>query len=164
MSNQTARLGLPFIMPGQAQKEVFHNEALSKIDMALQSAVEGTRGAPPISPQPGQSWIVAAGAAGEWGGRENHLASWTEGGWRYVAPTAGFSVWDLSGDHPLRWTGSNWSAGDLRGVKLILGGKKVVSERQPHVPSPSGGTIIDAEARESIDKLIATLMSHGLID
>jgi hypothetical protein len=32
------------------------------------------------------------------------------------------------------------------------------------VPSPSGGTIIDAEARLAVDALIAALMSHGLID
>jgi len=165
MSERTARLSLPFIIPGQAQKEVFHNEALARIDVALQAAVEGAPTAsPPEAPQPGQCWIVAPGAAGEWTGRENQLASWTESGWRFVIPFTGFAAWDLAASHALRWNGSSWSAGELRGTKLIVGGKEVVSERQPHVPSPSGGSIIDAEARASIDALIATLMSHGLID
>jgi hypothetical protein len=39
----------------------------------------------------------------------------------------------------------------------------VVGARQPPVPSPSGGTIIDAEARVAIAQISAALMSHGLI-
>ena len=37
MSDATARLALPFIAPGQAQKELFHNEALTRIDALLQA-------------------------------------------------------------------------------------------------------------------------------
>lgn len=164
MSDQTARLGLPFILPGQAQKEVFHNEALARIDIALQAAVEGILETPPGAPQPGQCWIVATGAAGPWAGREYQLASWTNAGWRFVAPDVGYSVWDRTADYSLRWTGREWAAGELRGTKLLISGQPVVSERQPHVPSPSGGSIIDVEARAAIDALIATLMSHGLTD
>lgn len=35
----TARLKLPFLVPGQAQKELFHNEALQIIDMLVQPVV-----------------------------------------------------------------------------------------------------------------------------
>lgn len=34
----TARLGLPLLAPGQAQKELFHNEALALVDAATQAA------------------------------------------------------------------------------------------------------------------------------
>jgi hypothetical protein len=47
---------------------------------------------------------------------------------------------------------------------LVVGGLKVVGERQPAVPSPSGGTVIDEEARAAIASLTAALKSHGLID
>jgi hypothetical protein len=57
-----------------------------------------------------------------------------------------------------------WSGGDVVAANLSVGGKKVVGERQPPVPSPSGGTIIDAEARAAIINLTAALKSHGLID
>jgi hypothetical protein len=39
--DQSARCGLPFLAPGQAQKEWFHNEALQRIDMLLCPVVEG---------------------------------------------------------------------------------------------------------------------------
>ena len=72
--------------------------------MALQAAVEGAPTATaPEAPQPGQCWVVAPGAAGDWAGRENQIASWTAGGWRFVEPTAGFTAWDLVSNHALRW-------------------------------------------------------------
>ena len=44
----SARLALPFLVPGQAQKEFFHNEALQLLDIIVQPAVEGAaRNDPP---------------------------------------------------------------------------------------------------------------------
>jgi hypothetical protein len=165
MSDQSPRFGLPFILPGQAQKELFHNEALVLVDALLQAAVEeGPRAAPPSSPAPGQCWIVAAGATGAWSGRENALAAWTVGGWRFVAPPTGMSIWDKSAGFPRRWDGSAWSGGRLVCSGLSIEGKAVVGERLPALATPSGGTIIDVEARVAVAALIATLKSHGLTD
>ena len=95
MSEESPRYRLPFIVPGQAQKELFHNEALVRIDMALQAAVEeGPIAGPPANPQAGQCWLVAAGATGDWTGRDGQLAMWTGSGWRFVAPTAGMTAWN----------------------------------------------------------------------
>ncbi len=71
MSEATPRLALPFIMPGQSQKELFHNEALAALDIAVAPAVEGAAAAAPATPQPGQCWIVAAAAAGDFEGRDH---------------------------------------------------------------------------------------------
>ncbi len=38
--NASQRLALPFILPGQAQKELFHNEALQTLDLVVAAAVE----------------------------------------------------------------------------------------------------------------------------
>jgi uncharacterized protein DUF2793 len=165
MTDTTPRFGLPFILPGQAQKELFHNEALVRIDAALNPAVEeGPRSEPPAEPEPGQCWIAAAGASGEWEGRDGMLALWTEGGWRFVAPAPGTSAWNKAASVPLLWDGTQWHEGDLSCARLIVGGVQVVGPRQAGVPSPSGGTIIDGEARAAINALIAALMSHGLIE
>jgi uncharacterized protein DUF2793 len=165
MADMTPRFGLPFIIPGQAQKELFHNEALSRIDAAIHPAVEdGPAADPPADPLPGQCWIAAAGASGAWSGRDNMLALWSEGGWRFVAPAPGTSAWNKAASVPLLWDGTLWREGELICARLVIGGVQVVGPRQSGVPSPSGGTIIDEEARAAINAVIAVLMSHGLIE
>jgi Protein of unknown function (DUF2793) len=165
MTDTSARFALPLILPGQAQKEIFHNEALTRIDAALHGCVEeAPRPDPPAEPAPGQSWLVGASATGAWAGKEDALASWTAGGWRFVAPVPGMLVWLLDPGYWLHWTGTGWSDGSLPASALVIAGQQVVGPRLETVPSPSGGTTIDAEARTAIDALIATLKSHGLIE
>jgi hypothetical protein len=165
MSDESPRFGLPFILPGQAQKELFHNEALVLIDAVLQAAVEeGPRATPPPSPAPGQCWIVAGGATGFWAGKDDALAVWSEGGWRFVAPADGMTVWDRTARVPRQWNGTAWSGGRVACAGLAIGGKTVVGERLAAIANPSGGTIIDAEARAALEAVIAALKTHGLTD
>lgn len=164
MSDMTTRLALPFLLPGQAQKEHYHNEALVRIDALLHPAVEGAPEAtPPQAPLAGQCWLVAAGATGEWTGHAGEIAAWTESGWRFVAPPAGTLVWSKPDGYWLHFDGSAWSDGALPARSIHVGGQQVVGPREPPVPSPYGGTIIDAEARAAITQITAALMSHGLI-
>lgn len=163
--SSTARFELPFILPGQAQKEVYHNEALMRLDMAVHAAVEeGPLPTPPQAPQNGQSWIVGAGAVGDWAGKEQQIAGWTDGGWRFIAPRAGMTAWSKADGLWLHWTENGWKLGEWPVARLTISGLQIVGERQPAVPSPSGGTTIDQEARNAINAIIATLMSHGLTD
>jgi Protein of unknown function (DUF2793) len=165
MSDASPRFALPFILPGQAQKELFHNEALVRIDAALHAAVEaGPLDDPPADPGEGESWIAGAAATGAWTGKEGQLATWSEGGWRFVAPREGMSVWHKAEGFAIRWDGAAWTGGEIACSGLFVAGQQVVGERQPMVASPSGGTIIDAEARAAVDAIIAVLMSHGLTD
>jgi hypothetical protein len=165
MSNATTRFALPFILPGQAQKELFHNEALAAIDVALHPAVEGEPLiAPPTAPAPGACWLVANGAGGEWLGKDNCLAAWTSGGWRFVPPQPGMGVWDKAARVFRRWTGSRWSGGEVAASAIVIAEQQVVGKRQAALPSPSGGTIIDAEARTAIAAIAVALKSHGLTD
>ena len=165
MTDTSARFAWPFILPGQAQKEAYHNEALSLIDAALHAAVqEDPVATPPAGPEEGRCWIVADGATGAWTDRTDSLACWTGGGWRFVAPLPGMLAWNVDLGCWLHWSGDNWSDGSLPATALSIGGQQVVGPRLPDVPSPSGGTIIDAEARAAIDALVATLKSHGLIE
>ena len=165
MSETSARLALPFIVPGQAQKELYHNEALVRIDAALHAAVEDTSAPdPPAAPVEGQCWIVPAGAGGAWSGHAGSLACWTSGGWRFFDPVPGMLVWDKSSAFWLHWREGSWSSGELPAARITVGGVQVVGARQPAVPSPSGGTTIDQEARAAIASITAALKTHGLID
>jgi hypothetical protein len=165
MSDASPRFDLPFIVPGQAQKEIFHNEALLRIDAALQAAVESAPvSEPPSDALPGECWLVGAAPSGAWNGKADQLAIWSEGGWRFIAPVTGMVAWNKADSLPLRWSGEGWTGGEVECAAVHVAGQKVVGERQPAVPTPSGGTVIDVEARAAIDALIATLLSHGLTD
>ena len=165
MTETSARFAFPFILPGQAQKEAFHNEALALIDAALHACVAGDpTDEEPADPAPGDSWIVAPGAAGAWAGKADNLATWTAGGWRFTAPVAGMSVWNLDAGYRLHWTEGGWSDGELPAAAFTIAGQQVVGPRLETVPSPSGGTTIDTEARAAVDAVIVALRTHGLIE
>jgi hypothetical protein len=165
MSDTSARFALPYLLPGQAQKEAFHNEALARVDAVLHACVAGapTSEIPP-DPAPGESWIVGPDATGSWAGRADNLATWTEGGWRFVAPIPGMTVWQVDTGYLIYWTGAAWSDGNWPSAGLTIGGQQVVGARLETVPSPSGGTIIDAEARAALGAVIVALRTHGLIE
>lgn len=164
MTERSARFGLPFILPGQAQKELFHNEALAALDGLVHAAIEGSATAPPADPNEGESWLVEAGGSGAWAGQDDALACFTAGGWRFLAPVAGMSVWDKVAGFSRRWTGSAWSDGTIAVAAVEIGGQRVVGPREPDIPLPAGGATTDAEARTAIGAIIVTLKSHGLID
>lgn len=164
MSEATNRFILPFIIPGQAQKELFHNEALVRVDVLLHAMAEdGPRDDPPEAPQPGQCWITGNEPEGDWDGQPNKIVTWTQGGWRFIAPVEGCGVWNKAAALPLRWDGTQWVS-SISAASIEIGGVQVLGNRQPSISSPSGGTIIDAEARSAITGVIATLRSHGLIE
>jgi hypothetical protein len=165
LDEASPRFALPFIIPGQAQKEWFHNKALAALDAALHPVVEGApTSIPPDAPADGRAWLVGNGPAGPWQGRAGAIAAWTAGGWRFVRPQEGMCVWDRSSAFHRRWTGSAWTEGEVAASKVVIAGAQVVGSRQSAVPSPSGGTIIDAEAQSAIAALTVALQTHGLID
>lgn len=165
MGDTTSRFALPFILPGQAQKELFHNEALTALDVALHPAVDGgSLAAPPASPARGACWLVAEGASGEWLDKDGCLAAWTTGGWRFLTPLPGMCAWDKTAGVHRRWTGNAWSGGEVAAAAILIAGQQVVGRRQAAVPSPSGGTIIDEQARAAIAAIAVALKSHGLTD
>lgn len=163
-TNMTPRWALPQLFAGQAQKELFHNEALILIDVLLHGRAESAdEAAPPDAPEAGQCWIVAAGAIGGWAGRAGTVACWTEGGWRFVMPRAGLSLWVEDRGHAMRHDGSGWHDEALREDGLHVSGTRVVGAQQGAVADPVGGATVDGEARAAIAALLAALRSHGLI-
>jgi len=163
MSDATARFALPFIAPGQAQKELFHNEALMRIDAALQPTVEAiAQDDPPAAPTVGQCWVVGAAPTGAWAGQGGTIAAWSDGGWRFVAPLAGTTAWSRADGLFARYDGNRWILGEIVGSRVIVGGVQVVGMQQAAIAAPTGGSVIDVEARATLSAIIAVLKSHGL--
>lgn len=162
--DQSARFGLPFLAPGQAQKEWFHNEALQRIDMLLCPVVEGPAVAtPPASPAAGACYIVGVAATGAWAGQGGAIATYSDGGWRFVTALEGALVVDKASGQMLVRRSSGWETGVVRAQEVRVNDQVVVRERQPAVPDPAGGTVIDGQCRAAVAAILATLRTHGLI-
>jgi hypothetical protein len=164
MTDASARFALPLLQRGQAQKEMFHNEALTLIDALLHPVVEAMgETAPPAQPTPGQGWIVGESPGGDWVGKAGHIAVWTVGGWRFAAPVAGMTAWIAGAKVWAVHDGATWTSGDLPASRLSIGGQQVVGPRQPAIADPAGGTSIDGEARATLAAVLVALRTHGLI-
>ena len=74
------RLGLPYIAPQQAQKQVTYNEAIRVLDVLVQPVVMSrTTATPPGSPAAGDTYIVAPSATGAWAGKDGKIATFVDG-------------------------------------------------------------------------------------
>ncbi|WP_260596659.1 DUF2793 domain-containing protein [Sphingomonas endolithica] len=165
MSEETsARLQLPLLRAGQAQKELLHNEALTLVDLLAQPTVIGFAAETlPADPEPGEAWIVGTSPGGAWSGKAGCIAGWSTGGWRFVDPVEGMSAWVAEDQQIARYSRGTWSMGRLQGTSVTIDGVAVLGAQQPAISDPSDGEIIDAEARVSIAAIVAALRSHGLI-
>ncbi len=141
-SSASPRYGLPFLFPGQAQKEFFVNDALARVDAIMHPVVESQESTRPVSPNDGQCWIVATNANGDWSDKAGKLAVNSASRWTYISPTEGMIVFDRSMKQYLVYD-SGWSAVSM--------------------PSePNGGTTIDTEARTAISELTQALKDFGI--
>lgn len=139
----TARFSLPLLFAAQAHKEVFHNEALARIDALLHAAILGETNEPPENSNDGDCWLVGAAATGGWTGLQGSLAMRQAGQWLFTAPAPGMRIFDLS-------AGQFWvfSAG---------------WQKPAAIQEPSGGQVVDSEARAAIGALISVLRASGVI-
>ena len=111
MSDLSAILSLPYLQPSQAQKHVTHNEALRRLDVAVQLAVtDRDRTIAPGSPAPGDRHIVAPGGSGDWAGADGQVAVWEGTGWAFHLPQPGWRAHVLAEAATLVWSGSAWVA------------------------------------------------------
>ena len=144
MTDSTPRLTLPLLAAGQAQKEITHNEALVLIDALIGAQVVAVNVvSPPVTPVAGECWAVGAAPTGVWAGQAGQIAVTTAGGWRFCNVPDGFAV-RLSSVANWRRSGSVWVA-------------------PPVAAAPTGGTVIDSEARATIGALRSALIAAGLL-
>ncbi|MEP5760620.1 MAG: DUF2793 domain-containing protein [Litoreibacter sp.] len=106
--SDTANLNLPLLASSQAQKHVTMNEALTRIDAALQLRVVSRGISTPPTPTEGEVFIVGISAQLGWAGKEGQLAFAIGNGWDFIAPQAGWKIWV---DDEARWAcfdGIDW--------------------------------------------------------
>lgn len=163
--SMTPRLSLPFLVPGQAQKELIHNEALQILDILVALAVEEPPiSTPPVTPIAGKIYIVGDTPVGDWSGHTDQLACFTPGGWRFIAPQEGMSAYVRSMGVTAVYKSGIWDVGTLTGSKVVIAGQQVLGERLAAIPSPDSGSVIDVEARIAIAGILSAMRQHGLIE
>lgn len=149
MTEQTPRLGAPYIRASQAQKEVTHNAALNVLDAWVQAAVEDRDlTAAPGSPAEGALWIVGTAATGDWTGRDGQLAQFIGGAWAFHVPQSGYAVWLKDENRQARHDGAAW----------------VVTAPAAAIADASGGSTVDAEARAALNALLAACRAAGIVE
>lgn len=149
--SQSARHGLPFLMTGQAQKELTHNEALVRIDALLHPVIEAEQTAPDMElslADAGKCWLVAAtapnAAPNEWTGHAGEIAYWTGGSWRFTAPMVGMYLWNRQNNSRLHYIAGQWTAA-------------------PVIAEVAGGATVDVEARAALNMLLQQLRLAGFV-
>ena len=165
MSETTARLGLPLLAAGQAEKEVLHNEAVSALEAVAIGLVEaGPGNIPPGAPSPGQFWPVGIAPTGAWVGHAGTMALWTEGGWRFLPTVEGLSVRVKGSGLTLERRAAGWTSGEIAATALMIGGTQVVGARVAAIANPTAGAVVDSEARTTLAAILVALRTHGLVE
>ena len=141
---ETPNLGLPLIASAQTQKHITLNESLWLVDALLQgtlSQIDQTT--PPASPAPGEIFAIGVGATGDWASQDGNLAIWTEGGWRYVQPKDGWTLYSGTDFQQLRYLAGIWrpisAAYSLAGASTELATLSV-----DHVIDPGAQSVTSA--------------------
>ena len=107
----TANLSLPYLLSNQAQKHVTLNESLRALDGLVQvSIISRTEPDPPVSPDEGDRYLIAASATGDWSGADGNLALFADGGWLFFTPQTGWRCWCEAENQSLVFDGANWNA------------------------------------------------------
>ena len=141
---ETPRFNIPQLAAGQAHKELFHNEALARIDFLLHPTVQAVETDPAtLTPVAGQSWLVGAGAPSDWLDQEDKIAGWTGNGWLFLSPLPAMRIFiESAGSFAIFRDG--WHISD-------------------EVAVPAGGSNIDVEARAAIESILDVLTGQGIV-
>lgn len=139
----TPALGLPLLAAGQAQKEFFVNQALCLLDSVHARAVVASQPAPPPAAGEGESYRVTAPATGAWAGQDDRIAVLIAGDWHFIEPSEGLLIFDRDAGRLVMFR-SQWEVATAPTM-------------------PSGGAVVDTEARTAVAALIHALMAVGIL-
>ena len=109
---ETTRLSLPLVQPAQAQKHVTVNETFERLDSLVQLVLaEVDAVTPPASPNEGDVYAVGSGAINDWSGQDGAVAIFSNGGWFFLSPRAGWRAWRADTGGAVSFDGAAWVEG-----------------------------------------------------
>ena len=146
MPDVSARLGLPYLLPSQAQKHVTHNEALRLLDLLVQLRLVATGAeTPPEALAEGEAWGLGAAPTGAWAGQGGTIAAWSGSAWSFLAPQPGWRAADLATGDLRIWTGSAWDLPAAAPETLALLGINTAADALNRLSVAAGATLLSHE-------------------
>lgn len=125
--SDTINLTLPLLAASQAQKHVTVNEALQRLDGAVQMRLRSrSLTTPPATVVEGECFGVPSGAVNDWDGHAGEIAQYVNGGWAFFVPQTGWRAFVEDRGTVDLFDGADWRAGGLT-VTPGGGGLQVVS-------------------------------------
>lgn len=102
-------MSLPLMAPAQAAKHITLNEALLRLEALSQLVVSGVDLLlPPENPSLGDAVLIGDLPMGLFADHVGEIAIFTDGGWRFVIPRAGWQAWDIDTSRQLRFHDGLW--------------------------------------------------------
>ncbi len=92
---------------------------LRGVDLLVQpSVLSATLATPPSTPADGDAYIVAASPTGAWTGYTNAIARWSAvlGAWEFLAPKAGWELFNNGDKYKYQYINSSWIAKKLNAI------------------------------------------------
>lgn len=109
----------------------------------LGGVIEAVAATPPATPQDGQCWLIGASATGAWSGRSGAIACYQQGQWLFQLPRDGLRLLNRATGQEILYFGA-W--------------------KTPAKPAaPSGGTVVDSQARTAIAALVDSMVAAGIL-
>ncbi|MEM9733856.1 MAG: DUF2793 domain-containing protein [Pseudomonadota bacterium] len=161
MSEQTPNLDLPYIMAGQAQKHVTHNEAIRTLDAVVQISVSSRAMAEPdANPAEGDRYLVPAGATGDFSGQDHALAAYQDEGWIFRQPQNGWLAWVEDENLLAVFDGTAWSVASSDGTATDQLGINATADTTNRLTVKSDGVLLthddvtpgNGDMRQSLNK------------
>jgi hypothetical protein len=114
-------------------------------DALLFASIESQLSAPPTlaaETNAGKCWLIGAGATGIWLSKAGQIALWTGGSWRYLLPIDGMCVWNNANSTRMFRRDGVWFTSAA-------------------ISDPTGGSVIDIEARAAVAAILQLLRQNG---
>jgi hypothetical protein len=144
MPDDTDILGLPLILPAQAQKHVTHNEALVALDVIVQlSVINRDQTVPPALAVVGDRHIVPAGATLAWAGRTGQVAVMTATGWQFHLPRPGWQAHVLAEGQTAVFDGLDWKTPSDGALKVAQLGVSATPDATNRLAVTSPATLLN---------------------
>ena len=115
--SSSPRFQLPLLDAAQAQKHITLNEALVRADALASARVESlVLTTPPLGAVDGEAYVVGESATGDWSGEDGKLALFLNGGWDFLTPWSGMTVWVEDQRATAIFVGDTWLPGRVGGA------------------------------------------------